>query len=87
MILKEMIEVIQQHHPEMNETMIMKSINRAQDDFSAKTSIIHAIATDTILKDKRLYALDPSMLSIKRVEIDSVAIDRMLSMPLEGDID
>ena len=82
-----MIEVIQQHHPEMNETMIMKSINRAQDDFSAKTSIIHAIATDTILKDKRLYALDPSMLSIKRVEIDSVAIDRMLSMPLEGDID
>ena len=87
MTLKEMIEVVQQHHPEMNETMVMKAINRAQDDFTAKTEIINAIATDTIVKDKRLYTLDPSMLQLKRVEVDTVEIMRLLNLPLEGDID
>ena len=82
-----MIEVVQQHHPEMNETMVMKAINRAQDDFTAKTEIINAIATDTIVKDKRLYTLDPSMLQLKRVEVDTVEIMRLLNLPLEGDID
>ncbi len=86
MTLKEMIEIIQQHHPEMNETMAIKAINRAQDDFSAKTAIINAIATDTIVADKRLYALDPSILEIKRVEVDSVKIARSLTIPDEGDI-
>ena len=37
MTQKELIEVIQQHHPEANETMIRKALNRAQDDFAAKT--------------------------------------------------
>ena len=87
MTLKEMIEVVQQHHPEMNETMVMKAINRAQDDFTAKTEIINAISIDTIVKDKRLYTLDPSMLQLKRVEVDTVEIMRLLNFPLEGDID
>ena len=82
-----MIEVVQQHHPEMKETMVMKAINRAQDDFSAKTAIINAVATDSIIADKRLYTLDPSMLEMKRVEVDTVEIIRLLNMPLEGDID
>ena len=67
--------------------MVMKAINRAQDDFSAKTAIINAVATDSIIADKRLYTLDPSMLEMKRVEVDTVEIIRLLNMPLEGDID
>ena len=33
MTLKEMIELVQQHHPHMGETEIVKLLNRAKDDF------------------------------------------------------
>ena len=46
MTQKEMIEIIQQHHPNANETAIRKALNRAQDDFAAKTKIL-TVFTDT----------------------------------------
>ena len=40
MEIKEMIELVQQHHPHMGQTEIVKLLNRAKDDFCAKTEII-----------------------------------------------
>ena len=85
MKLLELVETIQQHHPEAGETAIIKALNRAQDDYSAKTEIIEAIAEDVLVKDKRWYDLDPGMLSIKRVEIDNISIKRLIYPPKEGD--
>ena len=84
---QELIEIVQQHHPEAMETVIRKALNRAQDDFSAKTGIIHAIATDTINADQRYYTLDPGMLEIKRVEVDNIEIKKLLNPPIEEDSD
>ena len=36
MKLLELIEIIQQHHPDIGETVIIKALNRAQDDFLIK---------------------------------------------------
>ena len=87
MTQQELLEVIQQHHPEAMETAVRKSLNRAQDDFSAKTGIIHAIATDTINVDQRYYSLDPGMLEIKRVEVDNISIKKLINPPIEEDSD
>ena len=40
MTAKEMIELVQQHHPHMGETEIVKLLNRAKNDFCAKTEIL-----------------------------------------------
>tara|TARA_R100000278_G_scaffold95642_1_gene73017 strand:+ start:11372 stop:11635 length:264 start_codon:yes stop_codon:yes gene_type:complete len=87
MTQKELIEIIQQHFPDQGESIIRSSLNRALNDFTAKTSITDAVATDTIVKDKRMYDLDPGMLTIKRVEIDSVQIPRLVTPPVKGDLD
>ena len=95
MTQQELIEIIQQHHPQAREVAIRKALNRAQDDFSAKTGIIHAIATDTLNKKadgselvgKRFYDLDPGMLEIKKVEVGNITIMKLLNPPLEGDED
>tara|TARA_R100000278_G_C5439566_1_gene153205 strand:+ start:204 stop:476 length:273 start_codon:yes stop_codon:yes gene_type:complete len=87
MTLKELIETIQQHHPHAGETAIRKALNRAQDDFAAKTKIVHVgtDGTDLTVKDQRYYSLPPEILEVKRVEIDDVEIRRIIDRPKKGD--
>jgi len=40
MKLKEMMEFVQQHHPDMGETEVKNLINRGMEDFSIKTKLI-----------------------------------------------
>ena len=86
MTQKELIEIIQQHHPNHGETVIRKALNRAQDDFSAKTDIIYAVADNTLATDQRFYDLDPGMLEVKRVEINGNKIRRLVNHPKKGDL-
>ena len=88
MTQKEMIEIIQQHHPDAGEVIIRKALNRAQDDFAAKTKIL-TVFTDTALTtitNQRYYDLHPETLEIKRVELDNIEIKRLTDRPLVGDI-
>ena len=82
-----MIEIIQQHHPDINETAIRKALNRAQDDFAAKTKILRVASNneDTTVADQRYYSLPPELLEVKRVELDEVAIQRLIDRPVKGD--
>ena len=50
MELKEMIELVQQHHPHMGETEIVKHLNRTKDEFCEETEIYKKTDTniDTI---------------------------------------
>ena len=82
-----MIEIIQQHHPGVGETIIRKALNRAQDDFSAKTKILTVASdnTDELVKDQRYYNLPPEVLEVKRIEIEEVEIKRMIDRPKKGD--
>ena len=40
----ELVELVQQHHPHMGETEILKLINRAMDDFTSETEILKRYA-------------------------------------------
>ena len=54
MLTKEMIELVQQHHPKMGEVEIIKLINRAKDDFCARTEIVKDTYTVTTTADKSM---------------------------------
>lgn len=87
MTQKELIETIQQHHSHVGETQIRKALNRAQDDFAAKTKMVHVGSdnSDTLVAGQRYYNLPPEVLEIKRVEVNEVKIRRMVDRPKKGD--
>jgi hypothetical protein len=94
MIQKELIELIQQHHPDMGETECRKALNRAQSQFGSETEIIEDLFTDTIVAEQRYYKLADSnadsmhpIITIKRVDIEGEVIPRLTSTPPTIDSD
>ena len=84
---KEMIELVQLHHPHMGETEIVKLLNRAKDDFCNKTSIIKTTKTITTVANQRYYHLDKTILKITEAWLDSVKIPRLIGKPIIDDTD
>jgi hypothetical protein len=93
MKLKEMIELVQQHHSHMNETEIVRLLNRAADDFCEKSEILKSTY---LLNDddgastpgRRYYKLDsitgspdPSILKITEVWLNDTLIPRLIGKP------
>ena len=66
---KELIELVQAHHPHLGEVEIRKLLNRAQDIICEETEILSRWFTDTTVADQRYYALDGDILKIGRVEL------------------
>ena len=87
MTLKELLEVIQLHHPGKGETLIRQGLNRAQDNFSAKTGMLKATGTDDTVAGQRRYTLHSEMLDVYRVELDNEQIPKLLGQPPVGDVD
>tara|TARA_R100001082_G_C4253904_1_gene112633 strand:+ start:79 stop:369 length:291 start_codon:yes stop_codon:yes gene_type:complete len=90
MTTKEMIELVQQHHADMGEVEIIKLLNRAKDDFCAKTEIVKAKYTDaggqsTTTGDRRYYDLSKYILKIKDVWLNDVKIPRIIGKPIIDD--
>lgn len=81
MTQKQLIELIQQHHPKMGETELRLALNRAQDDFTAKTEIIKTTYVQLSSPGKRYYNLDDQILRVLRVQINDVDIPRLVSAP------
>tara|TARA_R100000458_G_C8176489_1_gene175070 strand:+ start:153 stop:431 length:279 start_codon:yes stop_codon:yes gene_type:complete len=84
---KEMIELIQQHHPHMGEVEIVKLLNRAKNDFCAKTDIVKDSYTLNTVADQRYYDIDNRIIKIKSVWIDDVKIPKMIGKPIIDDED
>jgi hypothetical protein len=87
MTTKEMIELVHQHHPHMQETEIIKLLNRAKDDFCAKTEIVKDSYTFNTVANQRYYDIDNRILKIKSVWLDSVKISKMIGKPIIDDTD
>ena len=85
MTLNEMIELVQQHHPHMGEVEVIKLINRAKNDFCARTEIVKDTFTATTTADKRYYNLDKRILRIQNVWLNDVLISRMIGKPIIDD--
>lgn len=71
MILREMIEFVKQHHPDMGEKEIIILLNEAMDEFSADTRIVEGYVDFDTTIDQRYYDLSDDILEIKEVLYDA----------------
>jgi len=85
MTQKQLIELIQQHHSGMGETEIRLALNRAQDDFCAKTELITDTFTQNSVAGQRYYTLDGQILKITSVQVNDVEIPRLIGKPVIDD--
>jgi len=81
MSIKEMIELVKQHHPHMGQTEIVKLLNRAKDDFCSKTEIIKDSYTTSTVANQRYYTLDNKILKLKEVYLDNVRVPMLTGKP------
>jgi|TARA_R100001530_G_C4307237_1_gene152044 predicted SAM-dependent methyltransferase len=87
MTLKEMIERVQQHHPEMNITEIVRSLNDATNDMGFKAELIEAADEFETVANQRLYQLKKHIIKVKHVDYDGKSIKKLLGRPKERDLD
>ena len=85
MTQKQLIELIQQHHPSMGETEIRLALNRAQDDYCAKTELIKETYTQDSVAGKRYYTIDSQIIKVTSVQINDVTIPRLIGKPIIDD--
>ena len=92
MNLNEMLELVRQHHPQMQDNEIRLLLNRASDDFCAKTELIkHSFSLgddanpDNTTADKRYYSLPSEILTIREVYLNNVRIPRIIGKPIIDD--
>lgn len=95
MKLKEMVELVQQHHSDLGVTEIVKMLNTAQEEYSQRTRMLER-ATQFDLdgnSGQRYYALDESILEIKSVDMegadgsdDHVNIPKLIGRPVRRDL-
>ena len=81
----ELIELVQQHHPGMGGTEIRKSLNRAQNDYCARTELIKETYVQNSIAGHRYYNLDDNILKIISIQINDVAIPRLQGNPIIDD--
>ena len=82
MTTKEMIELVQQHHPHMKEVEIVKLLNRAKDSFCEETDIYKkGTGYTTTIAGQRWYELPAGLLKVEGVFLDNVEIPRLQGNP------
>jgi len=93
MKLKEMVELVQQHHPELGVTEIVKMLNTAQEEYSQRTRMLESAAQFDLEDGIRYYKLDEAILEIKSVDMegadgtsDHVNIPKLIGRPVRRDL-
>ena len=88
-----MVELVQQHHPELGVTEVVKMINTAQAEYSSRTRMLEKATQFNLATDQRYYALDESILEIKSVDMegadssaDHVSIPKLIGRPTRRDL-
>lgn len=87
MTQQQMIERVQQHHPEMGETEIRICFNMAIDEFCRRTKCIKGAYTFNTTLDKRWYGIPDDILEVNAVDFDGYEIPRLAGKPEKRDID
>ena len=85
MKIKEMVELVQQHHPHLGEVEAIQLLNRAKDDFCARTEIVKDSYTTSTVANQRYYTLDTKIVKIQSIWLNDVEIPMLLGKPLIDD--
>jgi len=81
MTQKEMIELVQQHHPHMGEKEVRGVLNRVSDVFCAETELIKKSWTAVTTAGVRYYPLDDDMIRIIDVRLNDEKLPRLVTPP------
>jgi hypothetical protein len=87
MSIKEMMELVQQHHPHMGQTEIVKLLDRVKNDFCAKTEMVKDSYTGTTVANQRYYDIDSRILKIKSVWLNDIKLPKLIGKPIIDDED
>tara|TARA_R100000655_G_scaffold47190_1_gene84243 strand:- start:20 stop:694 length:675 start_codon:yes stop_codon:yes gene_type:complete len=82
---KELIELVKQHHSRMGITEIRARLNRAQNDFCARTELMKKTYIQNTVAGQRYYTLDSDILKILKVQLDDIIIPRLIGDPIIDD--
>lgn len=86
MTQQQLIELVQQHHPNMRETEIRLYLNRALIDFCKQTRIMSGTSDISTIADQRYYDLAETVLEVTRVDCDDYQINRLIGRPEKTDV-
>lgn len=92
MTQKQIVEIVQMHHPEMGETEIRLYLNKALDEFCESTRILKGQQTFTTTSDTRYYKLNDldadgsesdqhKFIDVNRVDFNNYQISRLQDPP------
>ena len=77
----ELIELIRQHHPKAGHKEIRQALNRAQDDYCARTELLEKTYVQDSVAGQRYYEIHKDIIKITRVQINDVEIPRLIGNP------
>ena len=80
MTKREIYDWLQMHHPDLNETVLEKLVNRALDIFCEETEILKDIVTieGGTVSNQRYYDINEDVLKIKEMRISELPIPRVM---------
>jgi len=81
-----MIELVQQHHPDIGETQIRLWMNNALREFCDKTKLLKAAYQFDTTLDERWYGLPPYISEVDSVDYDGYDIPRLVGRPVKRDL-
>ena len=89
MKIRQVLELVQQHHPDVGEVELLKYINQAMDTFAEETKIVEESFTTTTEANKRYYDVDQEIDRVTLTDADGrgFQIPRLLEIPEEEDKD
>jgi hypothetical protein len=92
MTAKEMVELVQQHHPHLGETECIKLLNRVKDDFCEESEIYKKTDSSlTTAANQRWYTIPSDnstgihLVKIEEVYLNDVRIPRLQGNPIIND--
>ena len=81
-----MVERVQQHHPDMNVTEIVRSLNDGLNDIGFKTDMIESADQFVTSEGQRAYKLKKHIIKIKNVDYDGKSIKKLIGRPSTRDL-
>ena len=82
-----MVERVQQHHPDMGVTEIVRSLNDAMNDMGFKSELIESADQFDSVINQRVYKLKKHIIKVKAVDYDNKTIKKLLGRPVVRDLD
>tara|TARA_R100001480_G_C4660708_1_gene172161 strand:+ start:60 stop:323 length:264 start_codon:yes stop_codon:yes gene_type:complete len=86
MKLGELIERVQQHHPTMGITEIIRSLNDAMNDMGFRAEVIESADQFNTIGEQRTYKLKKHVIKIKAVDYNGKSIKKLIGRPHERDL-